>query len=75
MSDLSVHVIGEIQGSRPVGQVDHIALGGEDVHAVLCDIKTELFGDRMNIAGFLMPVQNLSQPGYLFFVAAGVTAA
>ena len=46
-----------------VGEVHHVALQGKHVHPVLGHLETELLGDVLGIAGLLVPVQHLPQPG------------
>ncbi len=69
--DFGMDVIGEIQWRRPVGEIDHVALRGEGVDAILCHVKTELFRNGAGISSFFVPVQHLPQPGDFFLVSAG----
>ena len=75
MPHFGVHVVGKVQRGGAVGEVHHVALWGEHVHPVLGHLETELLGDVPGIAGLLVPVQHLPQPGDFFLVSAGGTIA
>ncbi len=71
MADLGVHPIGEVQRRRPLGQVDGVAVGGEDIDPVRLDVDPQLVGQAADVAQLLVPFQHLAQPGDLLFVVVG----
>lgn len=62
MADFGVHPIGEVQRCRALGQVDGVAVRGEDVDAVRLDINPQLIGQTADVAQLLMPFEHLTQP-------------
>ncbi len=71
MADFGVYPIGEVQWCRALGQVDGMAVRGEDVDAVRLDIDSQLIGQTADVAQLFMPFEHLTQPGNLLFVMIG----
>src|SRR5690606_28899869 len=71
VTDLGVYPVGEIQRGGALGQVDGVAVGGEDVDPIRFDIDPQLLGQAADVAQFLVPLDDLAQPGNLLFVVVG----
>ncbi|RMR10054.1 hypothetical protein ALP92_103717 [Pseudomonas syringae pv. primulae] len=71
MADLGVHPIGEVQRRRVLGQVDSVAVGGEDIDTIRLDVDPQLLGQTTDVTQLFMPFKHLTQPGNLLFVMIG----
>eukprot|EP00659_Diplonema_papillatum_P013330 gene13329-biopygen13375 len=68
VADLGVHPVRKIQRCGALGQVDRVAVGGEDVDPVRFDIYPQLVGQTADVAQLFVPLQHLAQPGDFLFV-------
>ena len=71
VADFGVHAVGEVQRRRAFGQVDGVAVGGEDVDPIRLDIDPQLFGQTTDVAQLFVPLEHLTQPGDFLFVVVG----
>ncbi|MNB92216.1 hypothetical protein D3C75_393160 [compost metagenome] len=71
VADFGVYAVSEVQRRRPFGQVDGVAVRGEDIDPVGLDIDPQLFGQATDVAQLFVPLQHLTQPGDLLFVVIG----
>jgi hypothetical protein len=69
-----MHVIGEIQHGSAVRQIEHLALGGQQVDAILEQIGAEAGEQGVIVLAVLLRLQQLAHPGDLA-LEAGVAAA
>src|SRR5574344_325626 len=71
--DHAVYLIGKVERRGPHRQVDHLALGGEDIDPILEHLGAQLVDQRARLDHVLLPGQQLAQPGNPLLVA-GVLA-
>ena len=69
MANRGVNAIGKIQWRGFGRQIDHMSFGCKHVYPIGCTIPINQLFD-MVFLDFLVPFQNLPQPGDFFFVAA-----
>ena len=63
--DVGVNAEGEVDRGRAGGEVDDVALGREDEHLVLEQVDLHRVHELAGIPQFLVPLQQLAQPGEL----------
>ena len=63
--DVGVNAEGEVDWSRPRGEVDDVALGREDEDLVLEQVDLHRVHELSGVLQFLVPLQQLAQPGEL----------
>ena len=71
VADLGVYPIGEVQRCRALGQVDGMAVRGEDIDPIRLDIDPQLLGQTTDIPQLFVPLEHLTQPGDFLFVVIG----
>ena len=69
MTELGVHVVGEIDRRRALRQVDHAALRRQHVDRVVEEPGPELLGQLARVADLVLPFEDLAQPRDLLVVA------
>src|SRR5690554_4538075 len=69
VAHFGMHTVGEVHGGSALRQVDHVAIGGEYINPILHHISAQHVAEGFGITQIVMPLQNLSQPGDLLFIA------
>ena len=68
VADFGVNGIGKVDGGGLARQDDHLAFGGEGVDLFGIEIDLEGGEELARIAHFLLPLQDVAQPGEAFLV-------
>jgi hypothetical protein len=68
MTELAVDVIGEVDGCRARRQIDDAPLRRQHVDGIGEKTGFELLRELARVAHFVLPLEDLTQPGDLFVV-------
>src|SRR5437870_1927528 len=63
VADFGVDPVGEVNGRRTGGQGQHVAFGGKHEHLVPKDVNLDGVDEFLGVENFLLPVDQLPQPG------------
>jgi hypothetical protein len=75
VSQFRVDLVGEVQGGRPPGERQHLALGSEDVDLVGIEVDLESRQKGPRVPDLLLPLEQLAQPQDVGILALPIALA